>query len=77
METLFCTLTFSQYYIWRNDNILSDITVFPDYAVWHDMREVPDLCSRTNIRAWIDDGGGVGEIVGVGYLVAHFFVSKN
>jgi hypothetical protein len=36
---------FSQYHIWRNDNILSDVTVFANYAVWHDMTEMPDLCS--------------------------------
>lgn len=43
--------------------ILSDVTIFTNDAVGHDVAEVPDFGAGAYLAVVVDDGGGVGEVV--------------
>lgn len=54
---------FAKYHIRANNNVLSDVAIFTNGAVGHDVAEVPDFCSGADVAAGVDDGGFVGEVV--------------
>ena len=51
----------AQHHLGRDNNVLTNVTVFTDYRTGHDMGKVPDFRAGTDDATGIDDGGWMGE----------------
>jgi hypothetical protein len=52
----------AEYHTWAHDDILAQIATFAQDGTRHNVAEVPDLATITNVAAWVDNGGFVCEV---------------